>query len=96
LKKLHEKTKRIHIEIRVAITGSGAPKVSPIIGIEALPEIDALAASMEILDSDIEHIIEIGAESQKYLSFFNDAETGNKLMEDVIPGNKCAGGTGSF
>jgi activator of 2-hydroxyglutaryl-CoA dehydratase len=65
LRKLLVKTGNSDDEIKVAITGSGAPKISPIIGIEALPEIDALAASMEILDGEVEHVIEIGAESQK-------------------------------
>ncbi len=83
-------------KVFVALTGTGAVKVSQAVGIEALPEIEALSASVNLLDEDVEHIIEIGAETQKYLSFFRDKKTGAKLLEDVIPGGKCAGGTGSF
>ncbi len=78
------------------MTGSGAAKVSQPLGLKALPEIEALTASVHLLEEDVDHIIEIGAETQKYLSFFRDKKTGGKLLEDVIPGGKCAGGTGSF
>lgn len=83
-------------KISIALTGSGASRVCEALGIEALPEIDALAASIRAIYDDVEHVIEIGAETQKYLSFFHDKNTGEKLLEDVIPGGKCAGGTGSF
>ena len=80
----------------VGITGSGASKVGNALGLKTLSEIDALSASVNRLDEDVAHIIEIGAETQKYLSFFRDKKTGTRLLEDVIPGGKCAGGTGSF
>lgn len=86
--------------IFIAITGSGAAKVSSALGVKALAEIEALSASLgqieEDMREDMEHVIEIGAETQKYLSFFRDEKTGARLLEDVIPGGKCAGGSGSF
>jgi len=95
LKTLLEKTSGID-RVKIAFTGSGSSRIAGILELEALSEIDALAASLDLMGEDIGHIIEIGAETQKYLSFFTDEKTGRKLMEDVIPGGKCAGGTGSF
>ena len=83
-------------QVLIGLTGSGASRVGEALGLSTLSEIDALSASVNLLDPDVAHIIEIGAETQKYLSFFRDEKTGTRLLEDVIPGGKCAGGTGSF
>ncbi|MCE1245376.1 MAG: acyl-CoA dehydratase activase [Firmicutes bacterium] len=96
LANLSEKYGNGNGEVILAVTGSGASKISHIIGVEHTTEIDALSASLKVMDPDTAHVVEIGAETQKYLSYFCDQESGQKLLEDVIPGIKCAGGTGSF
>ncbi|MCD4785079.1 MAG: acyl-CoA dehydratase activase [Candidatus Eremiobacteraeota bacterium] len=93
---LKDKNGKKNGKILLSLTGSGASKVSTALDIKPLNEIDAISASMELLDPDVGHVIEIGAETQKYLSFFRDEKTDERLLEDVVPGGKCAGGTGSF
>jgi len=93
---LKEKNGKKNGKIMLGITGSGASKVTNALRIKPLNETDAISASMELMDPDVRHVIEIGAETQKFYTFFKDENTGDRLIEDVIPGGKCAGGTGSF
>lgn len=80
----------------IGITGSGGRNVSEILNLSYINEIDAIAETIQRFSPDVRHIIEMGAETQKYLTFYKVPESGKLLLEDAIHGCKCAGGTGSF
>jgi predicted CoA-substrate-specific enzyme activase len=83
-------------QVIVGIAGKGSEKIAMMLSVEHVEEIDAIVASANRLMPDICNIIEIGAESQAYLSLYRDEHSQCMLLEDAIPGGKCAGGTGSF
>ncbi|MCL5773895.1 MAG: acyl-CoA dehydratase activase [Firmicutes bacterium] len=82
--------------VYIGITGSGGRNVSEILNLSYVNEIDAIAETIQRFFPDVRHIIEMGAETQKYLTFYHVPESGKLLLEDAIHGCKCAGGTGSF
>jgi predicted CoA-substrate-specific enzyme activase len=82
--------------VKMGIAGRGSERLAEILGIDNVEDIDAIAASVNRLLPEIRHIIQIGAESQSYMSFFKDAGSDRIILEDVVPGGKCAGGSGSF
>ncbi len=81
---------------KVAISGRGSQNFSLLLDIDRVDDIDGLVAAVNRLHPEVRNIIEIGAESQSYLSLFKDEKSNRLLIDDVIPGGKCAGGTGSF
>jgi len=104
LEKLKELLDEIHQKyggsgentFKAAISGRGSQNFSKLLGLERVDDIDGLVAAVNRLHPEVRHIIEIGAESQSYLSLFKDEKTKKLLIDDVIPGGKCAGGCGSF
>jgi predicted CoA-substrate-specific enzyme activase len=82
--------------VKMGIAGRGSEKLAEILGIENVEDIDAIVASVNRLLPEVRHLIQIGAESQSYMSFFKNAEGDRLIIDDVIPGGKCAGGSGSF
>lgn len=93
-KKIKEETKQS--ELCVSLTGSGAKDIAGLIGACYIDEVEAITQAVNYLDPQISHIIEIGAETQKYLSFYYDKKLKRAVLKDVVPGGKCAGGCGSF
>jgi len=81
---------------KAAISGRGSQNLSELLNIDRVDDIDGLVAAVNRLQPEVRHIIEIGAESQSYLSLFKDEKSKKLLIDDVIPGGKCAGGTGAF
>ena len=82
--------------IKIGISGRGSEKFAEVLGMEMISETDAIVKSMNHMHPGIRHIIEIGAESQTYLSFYCNPGSDKLLLDDVVTGGACAGGTGSF
>jgi predicted CoA-substrate-specific enzyme activase len=82
--------------VTMGIAGRGSEKIARELKADYVEEIEALVASVNRLLPDTRHVIEIGAESQSYLSLFKDEHSGSLLLDDAVPGGKCAGGSGSF
>ncbi|MCL5037509.1 MAG: acyl-CoA dehydratase activase [Chloroflexi bacterium] len=83
-------------EALLGITGSCGEFFARMLDVELIPEPQALASAFGALAPDIRQVIEMGAQSQKFLSFTRDEDSGRLMVDDVITGGKCAGGTGSF
>ena len=81
---------------QVGFTGSGAPQVAALLGLEAVDEPNALAAACNLLYPEARTIIEMGRETQKYLGFHWDEVAGRLLLDDANLSGKCAAGSGSF
>ncbi|MDQ7821751.1 MAG: acyl-CoA dehydratase activase [Candidatus Eremiobacteraeota bacterium] len=82
--------------VKGAITGRGADAFAELLSVSTVNEIDAIVETVNRLYPEVRHIIEIGAETQSYLSLHKDEKSSRLIIEDVAPGGKCAGGTGSF
>ncbi|MBI2843322.1 MAG: hypothetical protein HYX78_07975 [Armatimonadetes bacterium] len=80
----------------LGITGAGAAGISELLGADRIDEPSALAASIGRLYPEIETVVEMGREGQKYLLFERDEVSGRLLIADSNLGNKCAAGSGSF
>jgi len=83
-------------EIFLAFTGSGGRKMAELLNVSYCEESQSLARAFQQFAPEVKHIVEIGAESQKYISLCRDEKTQNLMVEDISTGGKCAGGTGSF
>ena len=83
-------------EVLLGITGSGSEFLVSLLDMEMISEPQALASAFEALASGFRQVVEIGAQTQKFLSLTRDETSGRFFVDDVIPGGKCAGGTGSF
>jgi predicted CoA-substrate-specific enzyme activase len=81
---------------RVGLTGSGAPQVAHLLGVEPVDEPNAVAAACNLLYPDTRTVIEMGRETQKYLRFAWDEASGRLLLDDANLSSKCAAGSGSF
>lgn len=80
----------------LGVTGAGSAGISDLINAERIDEPNALAASIDKLYPDVETVVEMGREGQKYLLFERDEVSGKLIMADSNLGNKCAAGSGSF
>lgn len=80
----------------LGLTGTGSVGVSELLDAECIDEPNALAASIDQLYPDVETVVEMGREGQKYLLFERDEVSGRLLLADSNLGNKCAAGSGSF
>jgi len=83
-------------DLLVGLTGSGAPQVAALLGLEPVDEPNAIAAACNLLHPDARTIIEMGRETQKYLRFQWDEVAGRLLLDDASLSSKCAAGSGSF
>ena len=65
------------MDVKCAVTGSGASTLKDIIGSDIVHEPNALAAAIDYLYPDVRTVIEMGRESQKYLLFERDSMSGD-------------------
>jgi predicted CoA-substrate-specific enzyme activase len=82
--------------VGLGLTGSGAPQVAALLGVEPVDEPNALAAACNLLYPQARTIIEMGRETQKYLLFQWDDVAGRLLLDEANLSSKCAAGSGSF
>ncbi len=85
-----------HDTLLLGLTGSGAPQVASLLGVEPVDESNALAAACNLLYPDARTIVEMGRETQKYLRFAWDEVAQRLLLDDSNLSSKCAAGSGSF
>ncbi len=85
-----------HERVRLGLTGSAAPQVAALFGIEPVDESNAIAAACNLLCPDARTVIEMGRETQKYLRFAWDEVAGRLLLDESSLSSKCAAGSGSF
>ncbi len=80
----------------LGLTGSGAPQIASLFGLESVDESNALAAACNLLYPEARTVIEMGRETQKYLRFAWDEVAQRLLLDDSNLSSKCAAGSGSF
>ena len=83
-------------QIRLGLTGSGAPQVAALLGVEPVDESNAIAAACNLLYPEARTVIEMGRETQKFLRFAWDEVAGRLLLDEACLSSKCAAGSGSF
>jgi activator of 2-hydroxyglutaryl-CoA dehydratase len=66
------------------------------LGIAPLDDSVALAAAFGLLHPRVRSVVEMGMESQRFLSLAPDEVSGRLRIEDIAMGHKCAAGSGSF
>ncbi|MFH2125727.1 MAG: BadF/BadG/BcrA/BcrD ATPase family protein, partial [Pseudomonadota bacterium] len=79
----------------VAVTGSGAPTLAPLLGGEVVNEIIAAARGVQRLCPQAHTIIDMGGEDAK-LILVSPGPDGGLRIEDFAMNTMCAAGTGSF
>ncbi len=85
-----------HARVLIGLTGSAAPQVAALIGVEPVDESNAIAAACNLLRPAARTVIEMGRETQKYLRFAWDDLAGRLLLDESSLSSKCAAGSGSF
>ncbi|MBN1459613.1 MAG: hypothetical protein JXA57_08745, partial [Armatimonadetes bacterium] len=80
----------------LGLTGSGAPQVAAVLGVDAVDESNAIAAACNLLYPETRTVIEMGREAQKYLRFAWDSVAERLLLDESGLSSKCAAGSGSF
>jgi len=83
-------------KVVLGITGSAAPQVAQLLGVEAVDEANAIATACNRLYPNARTVIEMGRETQKYLRFTRDEVAGRLLLDESNLSAKCAAGSGSF
>jgi predicted CoA-substrate-specific enzyme activase len=78
---------------RIAITGSGAGLIAPLIGAKVAQEVVAVSAAVEKLHPDVNFVSEIGGEDMKTIFF---TASGDGKSKQVYMQSACSGGTGTF
>jgi predicted CoA-substrate-specific enzyme activase len=80
----------------LGLTGTGAPQVAALLGVEPVDEPNAIVAACNLLYPDARTVIEMGRETQKCLRLEWDDVAGRLLLDDASLSSKCAAGSGSF
>jgi len=83
-------------EVMLGLTGSGAPQVAALLGLDPIDESNAIAAACNLLYPEARTVIEMGREAQKYLRFAWDDVAQRLLLDEAGLSTKCAAGSGSF
>ena len=76
------------VEVRIAITGSGAMEIASLLNLKFVQEVIACTEAVETYIEDVNVAIELGGEDGKITYFENSLE---QRMN-----SSCAGGTGAF
>ena len=85
-----------HPRVLLGLTGSAAPQVASLLGVEPVDESNAIAAACNLLSPQARTVIEMGRETQRYLRFAWDEVAGRLLLDESSLSSKCAAGSGSF
>jgi len=85
-----------HERVFLGLTGSAAPQVAALLGLDPVDESNAIAAACNLLHPAARTVIEMGRETQKYLRFAWDDVAGRLLLDEASLSSKCAAGSGSF
>ena len=100
LARMHEVLERLHAagveRVQLGLTGTGAPQVASLLGVEAVDEPNAIVAACNLLYPETRTVIEMGRETQKCLRLHWDEVAGRLLLDDAALSSKCAAGSGSF
>ncbi|MFB3883240.1 MAG: acyl-CoA dehydratase activase, partial [Armatimonadota bacterium] len=97
LKEILERVRDLgHSRVVLGLTGSAAPQVAALLGIEGVDESNAIAAACNLLYPNARTVIEMGRETQKYLRFAWDEVANRLLLDESSLSSKCAAGSGSF
>lgn len=83
-------------KLRLGVTGTAGRALCQALGIEALDDSVTLAAACSARYPAVRSIVEMGMESQRFLTLAPDELTGRLRIEESNLGHKCAAGSGSF
>ena len=76
------------VDVKIAITGSGAMEIASVLGLKFIQEVIACTEAVQTYIKDVNVAIELGGEDGKITYF------GNSLEQRM--NSSCAGGTGAF
>lgn len=82
--------------IRLGATGTAGRALCQALGIEPLDDSVAIAAACGARHPEVRTVVEMGMESQRFLTLAPDELTGRLRIEESTLGHKCAAGSGSF
>jgi predicted CoA-substrate-specific enzyme activase len=77
----------------IALTGSGAGLIAPLVGARHVQEVVAVAAAVQRLHPQVNFVSEIGGEDMKTIFL---VENGGSKGKQVFMQSACSGGTGTF
>ncbi len=81
-------------DVRVFVTGSGAPPLEEPIGAKFVQEVNSVTLAVETLHPDAGSVIELGGQDAKIIIFKENKQTGDKTAIASM-NDKCASGTGA-
>lgn len=81
---------------RIALCGSGAAPLAPILGGHFIQEVVANSLAVRQLYSQTKVAIELGGQDAKVIFFAKDEQSGQWIASDMRMNGVCAGGTGAF
>lgn len=82
--------------VRIGITGTAGRTLCEVLGLQPVDESTALAAALGLLHPETRSVVEMGMESQRFLTLTPDEVSGRLRIDEVGMGHKCAAGSGSF
>lgn len=81
-------------DIRIFVTGSGAPPLEEPLGAKFVQEVNSVTLAVETLHPDAGSVIELGGQDAKIIIFKENKKTGDKTAIASM-NDKCASGTGA-
>ncbi len=78
---------------RVYTTGSGASRMTQVLGARFVQEVNAVVLAVEHLHPDVRSVIELGGQDAKIIHFKENAEGKKTVLTSM--NDKCASGTGA-
>lgn len=94
LRAVHEKFPRYRF--RLALCGSGASPLAPLLGGHFVQEVVAGSLAVRSLYPQTKVAIELGGQDAKIIFFEKDPQSGKLIASDMRMNGVCAGGTGAF
>lgn len=84
------------VQIRAALTGSGAKTISEELGLPFVQEVVANSIVLRSRYPQVRTAIELGGQDAKIIFFHQEKEDGPLTVSDMRMNGSCAGGTGAF
>ncbi len=85
-----------NVELKIALTGSGAKRIAEYIGVPFIQEVVANSTALKENFDYVRTAIELGGQDAKMIFFSQKREDGTMNVADMRMNGSCAGGTGAF
>jgi len=85
-----------NVELKIALTGSGAKRIAEYIGVPFIQEVVANSTALKENFDYVRTAIELGGQDAKMIFFSQKREDGTMNVADMRMSGSCTGGTGAF